>query len=532
MITIKLDITSIDDVDFVYEKQKQYSYAFRKLYKHIDLINDKSFINKLKLNYNLSAYELNCLKVDVKTKFEQVKTNKENLEIDIVSIQKEIESLNQKENKSKKDIRSLFKLDRKLQYKNKTLPKDITFGGVALLKEISYLSNDKENNEEILTEKVKLYQQKRILPINYIGSLNDKNSNRYFIFDFTNSNIIYKPNSSKRINISYKTKSNYRKILNKLELIKDSKLLPISVKLSSTYICITFDNDLLTNYHFNKKEFYNELNTIPKEDKKLRTEVAKKYLKEQEERMFEDKNRDRYCAIDLNPEYIGLSVIDKNDFKIIHKQTFDLSLLMKKSNESSDNEKSIYLTNKRKFEIGKVYKSIFNLIKHYKISHLVIEDLNFKDKNINDNFNEFNRKVKNVWNLNLQLNLIKKHCTNYGVKLIEVNPVYSSFIGNILYNDFDPVNASIEICRRGMIKYEKNNSLFPEITDTIIDTVVERFKSSFPDVQLVKDYKSWKELYKLLNNTGCKYRRQLDENFNCFSHKNIKSKVNILILKN
>ena len=186
MITIKLDITSIDDVDFVYEKQKQYSYAFRKLYKHIDLINDKSFIDKLKLNYNLSAYELNCLKVDVKTKFEQVKTNKENLEIDIVSIQKEIESLNQKENKSKKDIRTLFKLDRKLQYKNKTLPKDITFGGVELLKEISYLSNDKENNEEKITEKLKLYKEKRVLPINYIGSLNDKNSNRYFIFDFTN----------------------------------------------------------------------------------------------------------------------------------------------------------------------------------------------------------------------------------------------------------------------------------------------------------------------------------------------------------
>jgi IS605 OrfB family transposase len=532
LITIKLDITSIDDVDFVYEKQKQYSYAFRKLYKHINLINDKSFIDKLKLNYNLSSYELNCLKIDVKTKFEQIKTNKENLEIDIVSIRKEIESLRQKENKSKKEIRTLFKLDNKLQYKNKALPKDITFGGVDLLKEISYLSNDKENNEEKITEKLKLYKEKRVLPINYVGSLNDKNSNRYFIFDFTNSNIIYKPNSGKKINISYKTTSNYRKILAELELIKDSKLLPISVRLASNYICITFENELLTNYNFNKKEFYEELNTIPKDDKTLRTEIAKKYLKDQEERMFEGKNKDRYCAIDLNPEYIGLSVIDKNNFNIIHKQTFDLSQLIKKSNESSDHEKSIYLTNKRKFEISEVYKSIFNLVKHYKVSHFVIEDLNFKDKNINDNFNEFNRKVKNVWNLNLQLNLIKKHCTNYGVKLIEVNPVYSSFIGNILYDDFDAVNASIEICRRGMVKYEKNNSLFPEITDTIIDTVVERFKSSFPDVQLVKDCKSWKELYKLLNNTGCKYRRQLDDKFNCFSHNNIKSKVNILILNN
>jgi len=532
VITIKLNIINIDDADFVYDKQKQYSFAFRKLYKHINLINDKNFIDKLKLNYKLSAYEINCLKVDVKTKFEQVKTNKENLEIDIVSIRKEIDSLKEKENKSKKEVRTLFKLNKKLEYKNKTLPKDITFGGVDLLKEISFLSNDKETNEEKLIEKTSLFKEKRVLPINYIGSLNDKNSNRYFIFDFINSNIIYKPNSNKKINISYKTKSNYRNILNKLQLIKDSKLLPITVRLTSTYICITFDSVLLTDYNFNKNEFYNELNKIPKDDKLLRTEIAKKYIKEQEERMFKDKIKDRYCAIDLNPEYIGLSIIDKKNFKIIHKQTFDLSLLMIKSGESSDDKKSIYLTNKRKFEIGKVYKNIFNLAKHYKISHFIIEDLNFKDKNVNDNFNEFNRKVKNVWNLNLQLNLIKKYCTNYGIKLIEVNPVYSSFIGNILYNDFDAVNASIEICRRGMIKYEKNNSLFPEITDTIIDTVVERFKTSFPDVQLVKECYSWKDLYKLLNDTGCKYRRQLNENFNCFSHENIKSNVNVLILTN
>lgn len=532
MITIKLNITEVDDTDFVLNKQKQYSYAFRKLYKHINLINDKEFINKLKINYDLSAYEINCLKKDVQTKFEQMKTNKENLENEIISITKEIELLNDIKHKTKKQVRTLFKLNKKLDFKNKSLSKDITFGGRNLLKQISFLSNHKTNNSELIKDKLKTYKENRILPINYIGSLNDKNSNRYFQFNFNNSEIIYKPNGKKKIKINYKVKSNYKNILNKLQEVKDSKLLPISVKLTTKYIYITFDNSLLTDYSFNKKEYFNDLKLIPKDNKILRKELFKKYIKNQEERMFKDKIMNRYCAIDLNPEYIGLSIIDKNNFKIIHKQTFDLTLLMKKNNKSSCNFNSKYLTNKRKFEIGKIYKSIFNLINHYKVANFVIEDLNFKPKNINDKPKEFNRKVKNIWNLDLQLNLINKHCINNGIKLIEINPVYSSFIGNLIYNDFDAVNASIEICRRGMIKYEKNNNLFPKITSTIIDTVVKRFKQSFPDVQLIKDCISWKELYKLFKQTECKYRWQLNENFNCFSHQNINSKINLLILNN
>ena len=83
-----------------------------------------------------------------------------------------------------------------------------------------------------------------------------------------------------------------------------------------------------------------------------------------------------------------------------------------------------------------------------------------------------------------------------------------------------------------MIKYEKCNKFFPELTNTIVDTVVERFNESFPDVQHIKDCSTWKNLYFLLNDAECKYRRQVNENFTCFSHQNINSKVNILILNN
>ena len=60
-----------------------------------------------------------------------------------------------------------------------------------------------------------------------------------------------------------------------------------------------------------------------------------------------------------------------------------------------------------------------------------IEKLNFQKDIINQSSREFNRKVRNIWNLNFQKHLISKYCMELGIKLIEVLPIYSSFIGNI-----------------------------------------------------------------------------------------------------
>ena len=44
----------------------------------------------------------------------------------------------------------MFKCQKNLAHKNKNLSKDITFGTRKLLKEISFLHNDKETNKEII----------------------------------------------------------------------------------------------------------------------------------------------------------------------------------------------------------------------------------------------------------------------------------------------------------------------------------------------------------------------------------------------
>ena len=71
---------------------------------------------------------------------------------------------------------------------------------------------------------------------------------------------------------------------------------------------------------------------------------------------------------------------------------------------------------------------------------------------------------------------------------------------------FDPIAAAIEIGRRGMYKYIKGNNFYPVLTETILDTVVEKFGELFPDILTVKDCKNWIELYKLFKETEIRYR--------------------------
>ena len=289
---------------------------------------------------------------------------------------------------------------------------------------------------------------------------------------------------------------------------------------------ISFDEEILNDYGFNEKDCKTQQKIV--ESKELKKQIYIKYKNEQNVRKLIGKIKNRYCGIDLNPEYIGVTIMDK--YKIVDRFTYNLSDLLKKSNKSSDHKDSIYLNNKRKYEIGVIYTKLFDLLKHYKVAYFVMEDLNFKSKL---DSKEANRKTKNVWNLEYQQNLIIKHCNINGIQLIEVNPCYSSFIGNILHADFDPANASTEICRRGIMKYKKGNNFYPELTSTILDTVVDRFFESIPDVQDFKDCQTWIELYKLFKQTEIRYRRQLNStDFNCFSQLNKKCKWNKIVHSN
>ncbi len=74
MITIPVNIKVCDDLDFIANKQSNYSYAFRKLHASFHKIEDAKFTGALQKRFKLTEIELRSLKSDVSTKISQTKT--------------------------------------------------------------------------------------------------------------------------------------------------------------------------------------------------------------------------------------------------------------------------------------------------------------------------------------------------------------------------------------------------------------------------------------------------------------------------
>ena len=239
--------------------------------------------------------------------------------------------------------------------------------------------------------------------------------------------------------------------------------------------------------------------------------------------MLIGKIPERYMAVDLNPQYIGVSICDKTNsgMNILVTRCYDLSMLSSKLKLSSTDKNQIYQNNKRKYELSIVWNAIFNLAKHYKVSTFVMEELKLKNDLSNT---EANRKVRGIWHRTQTKNLITKYCNMLGIKLLEVNPAYSSFIGNIQHDFFDPVNASLEICRRGIHKFEKN-SFYPQMTQRDMSTMssLARDAKCSNDAKLWT--KTWVKSYEFFKNAGLRYRNGLSEFVKLFKLNSYKSLI-------
>lgn len=321
------------------------------------------------------------------------------------------------------------------------------------------------------------FNKQRQLPISSQGEILQR-GNRMFDFHLDNQSLVFKVSKYKHIDIQLgHIHRTLQKELNKLDELCYDKKATVSIKLNNDYIWITYDEKILCNSV-----------------------------------KFNDLKDNRILGLDMNPNYIGLSVIefDKEDkFKILHKQVFDLKGL---TNKNVSN-------NKRQYEIIKVCHTINNLINYWKCKRLSIEELNIKPSDKGQG-KTFNRLCNNVWDRSLISNKLMMLSNIYGYELIKVNPVYSSFIGNLVYGDEvtpDMIAASIEIARRGYKKYKKN--WFYPIFD--IDCLDERWKQTLAGV------KNWKDAFLKIKNSKVKYRVLLSDCITnaVFSKYNRKSKV-------
>ena len=351
-----------------------------------------------------------------------------------------------------------------IQERNNT--KKVIFGGKSLYKR--YL-------RKLITKEE--FNKQRQLPLSSQGEMLKK-GNRMFNFHFDNQSLIFKVSKMKHIDIQLgNIHKRLQKELNRLNELCYDKKATVSIRLNNEYIWITYDEKLL--------------------DSSIKFNCLKD---------------NRIMGLDLNPNYIGLSVIEfdkENNFKVLYKQVFDLKVLTDKNT----------LKYKRQYEIIKICHTISNLINYWKCKKLSIEDLNIKQSDKGQG-KSFNRLCNNVWDRTLVTNKLTMLSNIYGYELVKVNPAYSSFIGNLIYgNEMTPdmIAASIEIARRGYKKYEKN-WFYPVFN---IERLDEQWKQTLAGV------KDWKNSFLKIKNSKVKYRVLLNDVIQnaVFSKFNIKSKV-------
>jgi len=146
-----------------------------------------------------------------------------------------------------------------------------------------------------------------------------------------------------------------------------------------------------------------------------------------------------------------------------------------------------------------IIKELFNKIKHYKCSYLVMEELEGVVKEDHGN-KVSNRKIKNEWKLNYIKGILKRKCNETKTILREVNPVYSSFIGNLTYNYYDPISSALELCRRGINKFKKSFKLIPDFNPSNIMTDISK------RIKIDHNAKNYQELFKSIRKQS--YRRK------------------------
>ena len=354
---------------------------------------------------------------------------------------------------------------RKLDYEKKNPGKklkEVYFGGRKNLKD--YLAKRKTKEE---------FRYSRLIPITIAGETRHK-GNRLFNLYFENNRVEFKPKCKVKIPIEFKLSNKQKEELLKVQELCLKKEFAIAIGLNNDYITFCYDEEKL-----NKDKFY-----------------------------FSDLKENRVLGIDQNPNYLGLSIIEFTDdinFKVIYKQVFDLSKLTKKSCKSSDNSKSKYLVNKRKFETLNLAYEIDNLVNYWKCNKVVVEDLKFKSNNLKSK--EQRRLCKNSWDRCLFENKLKMLSKLHGYEVVEINPCYTSQLGNIIHgneNTPDMVAASIEIARRGFKKYQK--SWFYPSFNKSLSRINEQWKQTLSD-NFIRD---WKGLFSLIKESKLKYRISLD----------------------
>lgn len=434
---------------------RKIKYSFSTNEEKLDFLNiQKQYSNVLHFTYN-RIFENNKLKTKELTKLQH---SLKNINLNSHLLSSVIF-----------DSKSLIK-------KNKD--KQIIFGGKKLF--FDRLKGNINKDE---------FKIKKLSPVTSIGETIQKGNRLFSIID--ENTIIFKHFKNQHFKLNLKVSKSCKKELLKLQELMNNKEIPVTVKLDSEYIYLTFD--------------YN----------KVKEEVKFNHVK------------NRIMSIDQNPNYIGWSIVDwknENNYSIVDKGIISLKplndiyfKLNKLKNVDSKDRRRIYNNNKRRYEVSKIGQMLVKIAKHFQCQIFSVEDLKIKNSD-KEKGKRFNSLCNNLWCRNNLYSQLRKYSNLYGIKFLEVISNYSSFIGNLVYRKEylpDMVLSSIEIGRRAYEFYHqyilKDKKIEKNIILPKLELVKLRINQSLEELKYSKQFNTLTELYKDLKKSKQKYRFSLED---------------------
>lgn len=349
------------------------------------------------------------------------------------------------------------------------------------------------------------WKELSVQPICSIGESCKKGNRKFSIL--SENTVLFKPSIKEHFELTLpKLHKNLKKDLLKLRELQNNCKTPITYRLDKNYIYISFENNDLESMNLSQKV------------------------------------KDRVFAIDLNPNYIGWSVVDWNDsetYKIIdsgvisNKSLNDKDFSLKGKGFSSESKERKYITNKRKFENIDTANFLISKAIHYRCEIFALEDLNIQNSDKSKG-RKFNKLCNNVWSRNVLTNQIRKKCDLVKIYFQPVQAAFSSFEGNLIYRKTelpDMCLASIEIGRRGYEFYhqyilkdkQKEKNIIFDISKKSNEAIIQ----SLEELNYADVFENIKDLYNTIKIRKMKYRVPIENSClkSVFSKKHIKSKV-------
>jgi len=311
-------------------------------------------------------------------------------------------------------------------------------------------------------------------PMEIRGASGDKGNRKAKLVD---NKFIFKPYKGLEFEIELKLSRNERRMLNIIQ--EESKLSKnyFNFEINEEYIWITFNEPVLEDVYKFKKG--------------------------------------RYLGIDLNPNWIAISIMD-NGITEVYKELIDLRELNKCGKS------------KKEYELSILSKHIIKICRGWNVESVCLEELsmNSGDKGRG---RYYNKLVNNDWNRNYFVNNLKKWLNINSIKFLMVNPYYTSFIGQVKNpEDYDSIAASKEVAYRGHLmdcRFRVNDY----INGFLSGPVTTRWKEMLPDINTFKDmYNYFKSQKKSRNSYRFLFNEAEKLKWSCLRLQSYKSNIDLI----